>query len=94
MLDIFASLQSFGRSPISRDCCSIICKIGAIGSAHSLRIRFGRFRSGYSCETQLLTTINDFLQEHDKGHQIDFAILDFSKAFNTVPHNNLTVICK
>jgi hypothetical protein len=37
------------------------------------------FRSGYSCETQLLTTINDFLQEHDKGHQLDVAILDFSK---------------
>jgi hypothetical protein len=43
MLDIFASLQSFGRSPVSKDCCSIICNIGAyaIGSAHSLRIRFG-----------------------------------------------------
>ena len=26
------------------------------------------FRSGYSCETQLITLINDFLQEHDKGH--------------------------
>jgi hypothetical protein len=26
------------------------------------------FRSGYSCETQLITSINDFLQEHDKGH--------------------------
>lgn len=24
------------------------------------------FRSGYSCETQLITTINDFLKEHDK----------------------------
>jgi hypothetical protein len=32
MLDIFASLQSFGRSPVLRDCCSIICNIGAIGS--------------------------------------------------------------
>ena len=47
------------------------------------------FRSGYSCEAQLLTTINDFLQEHDKGHQIDVAILDFSKAFDKVPHNRL-----
>ncbi|XP_071178013.1 uncharacterized protein [Mytilus edulis] len=47
------------------------------------------FRSGYSCETQLITTINDFLQEHDKGHQIDVGILDFSKAFDTVPHNKL-----
>ena len=25
------------------------------------------FRSGYSCETQIITTINDCLQEHDKG---------------------------
>ena len=33
----------------------------------------------------LLTTINDFLKEHDKGHQVDVAILDFSKAFDTVP---------
>ena len=47
------------------------------------------FRSGYSCETQLITTINDFLQEHDKGQQVDIAILDFSKAFNTVPHDKL-----
>ena len=43
------------------------------------------FRSGYSCESQLLTTINDFLKEHDKGHQVDVAILDFSKDFDTVP---------
>ena len=47
------------------------------------------FRSGYSCETQLITTINDFLQEHDKGQQVDIAILDFSKAFDTVPHDKL-----
>jgi hypothetical protein len=47
------------------------------------------FRSGYSCVAQLLTTINDFLQEHDKGHQIDVAILDFSKSFDTVPHSKL-----
>ena len=46
------------------------------------------FRSGYSCESQLLT-INDFLKEHDKGHQVDVAILDFSKAFDTVSHNKL-----
>jgi hypothetical protein len=29
------------------------------------------FRSGYSCESQLLITINDFLKEHDKDHQVD-----------------------
>ena len=26
------------------------------------------FRSGYSCESPLITTLNDFLKEHDKGH--------------------------
>jgi hypothetical protein len=46
------------------------------------------FRSGYSCASQLITTINDFLQEHDKG-QVDIAILDFSKAFDIVPHDKL-----
>ena len=43
------------------------------------------FRSGYY-ETQLLITINDLLKSYDKGKQIDMAILDFSKAFDTVPH--------
>ena len=47
------------------------------------------FRSGYSCETQLLITINDLLKSYDKGKQIDMAILDFSKAFDTVPHKKL-----
>ena len=47
------------------------------------------FRSGYSTETQLLTTTDDLLKSYDKGKQIDMAILDFSKAFDTVPHDRL-----
>ena len=49
------------------------------------------FRSGYSCETQLVTTVlvHDLLTEYDVGSQVDVAILDFSKAFDTVPHNKL-----
>ena len=47
------------------------------------------FISGYSCETQLLITINDLLKFYDKGKQIDMAILDFSKIFDTVPHKKL-----
>ena len=47
------------------------------------------FRSGYSCETHLAVTIYDMLQSFDKKKQLDIAILDFSKAFDTVPHGIL-----
>jgi hypothetical protein len=47
------------------------------------------FRSGHSCETQLLLTTHDILQQYDGNTQVDLAILDFSKAFDTVPHKRL-----
>ena len=48
------------------------------------------FRSGRSCETQLVTTFQDLAQMHTKkGSQIDITILDFSKAFDTVAHDGL-----
>ena len=47
------------------------------------------FRSGRSCETQLITTTHDLLSSFNSKSQIDVAILDFSKAFNTVPHAGL-----
>ena len=48
------------------------------------------FRSGRSCETQLVTTFQDLAQMHNKkGSQINIAILDFSKAFDTLPHDGL-----
>ena len=47
------------------------------------------FRSGHSCETQLLTTMHDLFRSNDAGIQADVVILDFSKALDTVPHNKL-----
>ena len=47
------------------------------------------FRSGYSCETQLAVTVEDLTSSFDRGIQTDIAILDFSKAFDTVPHDKL-----
>ena len=47
------------------------------------------FRKKHSCETQLLLTTHDLLRLRDEGHQVDVAILDFSKAFDTVPHKRL-----
>ena len=47
------------------------------------------FRHGYSCETQLLLTIHDLMTYNNRKNQIDILILDFSKAFDTVPHDKL-----
>ena len=47
------------------------------------------FRSGYSCETQLAITIDDLTRNYGRNLQTDIAILDFSKAFDTVPHDRL-----
>ena len=47
------------------------------------------FRSGYSCESQLVVTAHDLLKFFDSGKQVDTIILDFSKAFDTVPHKRL-----
>lgn len=43
----------------------------------------------FSCETQLLVTFQDLLYYRDKNIQVDVAVLDFSKAFDTVPHRRL-----
>ena len=42
-----------------------------------------------ACETQLVTTVHDLLGKFDVGAQIDMVILDFSKAFDTIPHQKL-----
>ena len=47
------------------------------------------FRRGHSCESQLLTTIQDILKGVDNNTQVDIVILDFSKAFDVVPHRRL-----
>ena len=47
------------------------------------------FRSKHSCESQLLITTHDLMYHRDRKVQVDMAILDFSKAFDTVPHGRL-----
>ena len=44
------------------------------------------FRKRHSCETQLITVINDWAKILDKGGQIDTFILDFEKAFDIPQH--------
>ena len=57
---------------------------------HKILTKFQHgFRSGLSCETQLLEAAYDFLSSLDARERVDVAILDFSKAFDTVPHRQL-----
>ncbi|XP_052818036.1 uncharacterized protein LOC128244061 [Mya arenaria] len=47
------------------------------------------FRKRRSCETQLLTTIQEIASNTAKGKQVDVILLDFAKAFDKVPHARL-----
>ena len=47
------------------------------------------FRKKLSCESQLLVTTHDLLSRLDSNDEVDVAILDFSKAFDVVPHKRL-----
>jgi len=53
---------------------------------HLINMDLGKL---YSCETQLLVTIQDLLFHRDKHVPVDMVILDFSKAFDVVPHRSL-----
>ena len=50
------------------------------------------FRAKRSCETQLVTLIHEIAANLESGTQTDLIILDFSKAFDKVPHERL--LCK
>lgn len=47
------------------------------------------FRSKRSCTTQLLTTMEDWSKMIEGGKPVDAVYLDFSKAFDSVPHKRL-----
>ena len=47
------------------------------------------FRRKRSCETQLLLTTHDLASAYKKRKQIDMIVLDFTKAFDKVPHRRL-----
>ena len=47
------------------------------------------FRKSRSCETQLITLVNDIAKSLNDGGQLDAVLLDFSKAFDKVNHRKL-----
>jgi len=93
-----SKLQAVNYRPVSLTCITckllehIICKhiLDHLENHKILTDLQHGFRSGRSCETQLVTTFHDLADMHNqKGSQIDIAVLDFSKAFDTVPHDGL-----
>ena len=52
------------------------------------------FKQGRSCETQLAIFVHDIQSALDIGKEIDAVFLDFTKAFDTVPHQRLLVKLK
>ena len=47
------------------------------------------FRKRRSCESQLILTVQDLAKNIDNRGQTDLILLDFSKAFDKVPHKRL-----
>jgi len=47
------------------------------------------FRQRFSCETQLISAIHDWTKSINTRSQTDVILLDFSKAFDSVPHQRL-----
>ena len=83
--------------PVSLTC--VMCKLLEHIICTHLRTHFDRhgilteynhgFRSKHSCESQLLVTSHDLLTRMDRKEETDVLVLDFSKAFDTVPHKRL-----
>jgi len=78
---------------------SICCKVMEHILCHSImkhleenqilsNFQYG-FRPAHSCEAQLITLTEEIHHALDCRHQVDLIMLDFSKAFDTVPHSRL-----
>ena len=81
--------------PISLTC--ICCKLLEHIIMHNLNIHLEHiihnnqhgFRKSLSCSTQLITVVHDLASSIDKGIEVHAVVLDFSKAFDRVPHHRL-----
>ena len=88
---------AYNHRPVSLTCvpCKllehIVCSniMAHLDEYKLLSDRQHTFRKGHSCETQLITVINDWAKILDNGGQVDTFILDFEKAFDTPLHELL-----
>ena len=63
--------------------------LGHLQTNNLLSVNQHGFRSGFSSETQLILTVHDPLVSFEHKHRVEIGVLDFSKAFDTVPHPHL-----
>ena len=82
------SLTCFPCKLLEHIVCSNI--MGHLHQYNLLSDKQHAFRKWHSCETQLITVINDSAKILDKKGQVDIFILDFEKAFDIPPHELLT----
>ena len=69
---------------------AVVQVCGIVFDCHSvLTDRQHGFHSKHSTESQLIITKQDLAQSLNNKLQVDMIIMDFSKAFDTVPHNRL-----
>ena len=68
----------------------VICGYNALDISFLCDQQHG-FRKRLSCESQLILTLQDLAAGMDEGQQTDAILLDFSKAFDKVPHERLAV---
>ena len=65
----------------------IICsEISSHLEANNLICENQLFQRRNSCETQLIHTVDDIATDLDNGEEINALFLNFSKAFDKVPH--------
>lgn len=89
------SPQNYRPISLTSSCCKLIEHIIATQivnflDQHSILTQFQHgFRKGYSTVTQLVTVIHSFALNLDNNRQTDIIFLDFSKAFDRVPHDKL-----
>ena len=97
----YIHINSFNYRPVSLTCVPskllehIVCSniMAHLDEHKLLSDRQHAFRKRHSCETQLITVINDLAKILDNGGQVDTFILDFEKALIHPRMNYLNASC-
>ncbi len=89
--------QASNYRPVSLTpiCCKLLEHIihsnimSHLNEHNILTTRQHGFRAKHSCESQLIITVDDLARSLDCRTPLEMIIMDFSKAFDIVPHNRL-----